>query len=83
VTNIIPAEDITYPQPITVKDTGEEVEDFIIAERGKKETVIIRGEKPKKYRFPYWGGDMNLNRYIQIITGSRLPVVAYDTGAVI
>ncbi|MHC4874041.1 MAG: DUF4838 domain-containing protein [Planctomycetota bacterium] len=81
VTNIIPAEEVKYPQPITVKDTGKKVDDFIIAKAGVVDgsyhSVIIRGDWPAKIKYPFLGPDKPLVRYLQVITGSKVQVVDY------
>lgn len=66
---------IPFPKPIELdpKQPGQ-VEDFILA--GPDTTsVIISLTDPQPYRFPYWGGDKILQRYLKVITGQTVPII--------
>lgn len=66
---------IPFPKPIeSDPDQPGKVADFILA--GPDTTsVIISLTDPSPYRFPYWGGDKILQRYLSVITGVTVPII--------
>ena len=43
-------------------------------------TVIIKGAVQPAYQYPYWGSDQILRRFLELITGIKVPVIT-DTVA--